>query len=600
MIRIQDRLVCAWISLMVEKHRIMKNYELSNILFSVNELIDRAKVLFPNGSEAKDSDVRKATVGSGYKEYNKYFISEPFDTLQLYCMLNGPTVFQEGEITPFLSSMIRVLLNQALWEGRPESASDETIEEVLKDYFQNTSKIETISQNELPELSTLEATWIAAATLAYNEYYRTGSNSQENYVFDPTTIRDLAYTYNKAKTLSSLYQMASKNCVHGLNEQGHSYLIPVGNTGSGRRVSYYGEVEDTQPVPLHDEFVVATINGEKTVEEIAQFIKEVYPAAVRWTPLSEEIMHPVEVQDTDCDESHSPDLFTEQDFLDEIYMSAEDYRKLKRALIYHKNIVLCGAPGVGKSYAAKFLAYSIMGRQGADADERIMTIQFHQSYSYEDFIEGLRPTVSGRFDPEKGSFTKFCESAKDDPENDYFFIIDEINRGNLSRIFGELFTLIEDSKREREYMPLLYSNKPFTVPKNLYVIGMMNTADRSLAMLDYALRRRFAFITMKPGFETEQFETYKAELNNSAFDRVIKEIKELNREIENDPALGPNYLIGHSYFCRYNELPEGAEIQDKLLSTIEYKIIPMLKEYWFDSPEKARSWGERLMIAVQA
>jgi hypothetical protein len=599
MIRIQDRLVCAWISLMIEKHHIEKNYELKNVLFSADEVVGRAKALFPNDSEAKEADIRKATAGSSYTEYNKYFISEPFDSVGLYCMLSGQTVYQEGEITSFLSNMVRVLLNQAAWVSKPENASTQTIEEIIRAYFQSTSDIKAISQKELPELSTLEAIWIAAATLAYNEYYRTGSDNQENYAFDPATIKDLAHTYNKTKTPSSLSQMATKNCVHGKNEQSHSYLIPAGNTGSRRRASYYGEAMDTQPAFLHRDFVVATINGEKTVGDIEQFIKEIYPAAIRWSPLSEEIIDADIISGTDYEESYDPSLFSDQDFLDEIYMSAEDYWKVKKALEYNKNIILCGAPGVGKSYAASFLAYSVMRRQGPEADERIMKVQFHQSYSYEDFIEGLRPTVNGRFDPEKGAFTRFCEKAALDPDNNYFFIIDEINRGNLSRIFGELFTLIEDSKREREYMPLLYSKEPFTVPKNLYIIGMMNTADRSLAILDYALRRRFAFINLKPGFETEQFRAYQAELNNSAFDRVIKVVRDLNSEIKNDPALGVNYLIGHSYFCRYNELFETAERQEKLLSTIEYSIIPMLQEYWFDNPERAANWGEKLMHAAR-
>ena len=137
---------------------------------------------------------------------------------------------------------------------------------------------------------------------------------------------------------------------------------------------------------------------------------------------------------------------------------------------------------------------------GVKDQNRVMMVQFHQSYSYEDLIEGYRPTATG-FEIKKGSLYKFCKKATDDLENDYFFIIDEINRGNLSKIFGELFMLIESDKRGNA-LQLLYSDEKFFVPKNVYIIGMMNTADRSLAMLDYALRRRFAFYEMKPGFSS--------------------------------------------------------------------------------------------------
>ena len=198
--------------------------------------------------------------------------------------------------------------------------------------------------------------------------------------------------------------------------------------------------------------------------------------------------------------------YTPEDFLSEVYMDAERYRTLVSVLRAKKNIILQGAPGVGKTFAAKRLAYSMMGVKDA---ERVMMVQFHQSYSYEDFIEGFRPNAQG-FDLEKGTFYSFCKKAQDDSDNDYFFIIDEINRGNLSKIFGELFMLIESDKRgPRNTLQLLYSHELFYVPSNVYLIGMMNTADRSLAMLDYALRRRFAFFELRPAFDTESFAAYQ-------------------------------------------------------------------------------------------
>lgn len=163
-------------------------------------------------------------------------------------------------------------------------------------------------------------------------------------------------------------------------------------------------------------------------------------------------------------------------------MTEEEYDQLTSILQMKKNIILQGAPGVGKTFVAERLAFSLMGKPDL---ERVMTIQFHQSYSYEDFIMGFRPSTSG-FELRRGAFYTFCKKAESDKNHDYFFIIDEINRGNLSKIFGELFMLIENDKRGKS-LQLLYSDEQFSIPENLYIIGMMNTADRSLALLDYAL-----------------------------------------------------------------------------------------------------------------
>ena len=287
-----------------------------------------------------------------------------------------------------------------------------------------------------------------------------------------------------------------------------------------------------------------------------------------------------------------PEYSSEQ-FLNEVYMPEERYGATVGVLRAKKNIILQGAPGVGKTYAAKRLAYSMMGVKDAS---RVKLIQFHQSYSYEDFIEGYRPSGEG-FELVKGAFYSFCKKAADDQDNDYFFIIDEINRGNLSKIFGELFMLIESDKRGPENkLQLLYSHELFCVPENVYIIGMMNTADRSLAMLDYALRRRFAFFDLKPGFSSEGFKAYRAELDNRKFDSLIQCVGTLNGVISADESLGEGFCIGHSYFC--NLSPE--EVDDaKLSEIVEYELIPMLKEYWFDEPLKVREWGDNLRSAIK-
>ena len=303
------------------------------------------------------------------------------------------------------------------------------------------------------------------------------------------------------------------------------------------------------------------------------------------------IFTPDELDDGDTQPEVDYPEYSSADFLSDVYMSEQDYETLVNVLKMKKNIILQGAPGVGKTFTAKRLAYSIIGAKNPD---RVQMIQFHQSYSYEDFIEGYRPTENG-FTIKKGSFYKFCKLAEDDDENDYFFIIDEINRGNLSKIFGELFMLIEKDKRGIE-LQLLYSDENFSVPPNVYIIGMMNTADRSLAMLDYALRRRFSFFTMKPGFNTIGFQTYQDSLKSDAFKKLISCIKQLNSKIAADISLGEGFCIGHSYFCG---LTAKTATVRTLTSIIEYELIPLLKEYWFDEPEKIIDWSDRLRSTVK-
>jgi hypothetical protein len=289
-------------------------------------------------------------------------------------------------------------------------------------------------------------------------------------------------------------------------------------------------------------------------------------------------------------------LYTKENFLEDVYISSSDYDALCGVLEHKKNIIFQGAPGVGKTFSAKRLAYSIMGEVD---DDRIGFVQFHQNYSYEDFVMGYKPNSEGGFDLQRGIFYKFCIKAANDPNRPYFFIIDEINRGNLSKIFGELLMLIEKDYRfdykegKGTKITLAYSDERFAVPANLYIIGMMNTADRSLAMIDYALRRRFSFYPMKPGFDSDGFKQYQEELGNEKFNALIEKVKELNKAIVDDGSLGSGFEIGHSYFCNQEEVADSW-----LRAVVNYEIIPMLEEYWFDNKDKVEEWSEKLKKAI--
>lgn len=281
--------------------------------------------------------------------------------------------------------------------------------------------------------------------------------------------------------------------------------------------------------------------------------------------------------------------YSRKDFLSNVFITADKYDSLVRMLKAKKNIILQGAPGVGKTFAARRLAYSIMGVKD---DSRIEFVQFHQNYSYEDFVMGYKPD-GDTFTLKDGIFYKFCQKAAGNPGNDYFFIIDEINRGNMSKIFGELLMLIEKDYRDKP-ITLAYNGLPFRVPKNLHIIGMMNTADRSLAMIDYALRRRFSFFDMEPGFDSDGFVAYQQDLNSEKLDKLVAELKSLNNTIIEDKSLGKGFCIGHSYLCG-----ETICTDEWLQGVVEYDILPMLAEYWFDELDKYEEWKKRLTDAVK-
>jgi MoxR-like ATPase len=289
----------------------------------------------------------------------------------------------------------------------------------------------------------------------------------------------------------------------------------------------------------------------------------------------------------------APEPYSIEKATDGLFYERSDFETWLRRLRKKKNLILQGPPGVGKTFVSEKLAYALMGEK---AEGRTEMVQLHQSYTYEDFIRGYRPTPGGNFQLKDGVFFQFCERAKEDPGRDYVFIIDEINRGNLSKIFGELMMLIEPDKRGPSHAIQLsnrreegdpYGNQ-FYVPENLYLIGMMNTADRSLAMVDYALRRRFAFVEMEPRFDDKRFEAHldRQGASDEMIEQVVSRLGSLNDAIAEDDSLGEGFRIGHSYFCPgEKETPDETWYQEVVTREIE----PLLKEYWFDASETAEN-----------
>jgi 5-methylcytosine-specific restriction protein B len=283
-----------------------------------------------------------------------------------------------------------------------------------------------------------------------------------------------------------------------------------------------------------------------------------------------------------------------------VFLSREEISEALERLESKRNIIIEGPPGVGKTFVAEKLAYALM--EAADP-RRVTKVQFHPSYSYEDFVRGFRPTsVAGQFELADGPFLKACASAAAEPDLRHVLIIDEINRGNTSQVFGELLMLLEADKRDmKPGITMLYPRSPeerTSVPRNLFVIGTMNRADRSLALVDYALRRRFAFISLSPRFGDPAFRKWLSDrrMSDDLVQHVIQRMNALNATIEEDRQLGPEYRIGHSFFC-----PRGDDFSGLSMPwfrrIVETEIVPLLEEYWYGFPEKVNAASSALMAS---
>lgn len=469
--------------------------------------------------------------------------------------------------------------------------TDNLAQKAFTDYTDNKKILEQLikavnsESNEIPEIN-LESNnywWLNAKPKVWSfKEIEVGGTEVFTSHTDQGTERRIYKHFNEAKEgdLVVGYEATPTKAIVA--------LCKVSKEHDGEEIEFE-KLMDIKPIP-YEKF--KEIDDLKNIE----FLKNQMGTLFKLT--KDEFNTIMEIVDEQNEIKHgNVESYTKQKFLDEVFFDEEKYDEIVSILEYKKNIILQGAPGVGKTFVAKRLAYSIMKKKD---DSKIEMVQFHQNYSYEDFIQGYRPNAKGQFDLKNGIFYEFCLKAQRDPDNDYYFIIDEINRGNLSKIFGELMMLIECDKRGENFkISLTYrqeEDEKFYIPENLNLIGTMNTADRSLAMVDYALRRRFSFIDIEPAFSTDGFRKHLKTngITDDYIDKVIEGMEALNEIIADDNKnLGKGYRIGHSYFC--NKPLEDEDVEDWYYRIINFEIKPLIYEYWFDDEGTAEEQYQALL-----
>ncbi len=381
----------------------------------------------------------------------------------------------------------------------------------------------------------------------------------DHYVWQPYKVLPEGANYIKSKLINIYYpdSILSIDSLNVLKEIADYFVLPKPATSDAITINLSIK-----------QFLLEHVPGasQKRMQDLSEILRRYYDEKIAISEVDE----PTSTQE---DEDHLDDLFLEDRTIEDIV------HLMKRK----QNIILQGAPGVGKTFSIKKIIKAHFDI--TNENEQIKTVQFHQSYSYEEFIEGLRPkSDAAKFDVQEGIFKDFIkQQVIPYEERDHFLIIDEINRGNLSKILGELLILIERENRGVEAVVLPYSQEPFYVPENLYIIGTMNTADRSLALIDYALRRRFTFITLKPRFNSTKFNNYmrqKNHLSDEEINTINESMEYINKQIRS--SLGSNFEIGHSYFAQGPK----EDFETWYHNILHYEILPLLDEYFIDEEDK--------------
>ncbi len=285
---------------------------------------------------------------------------------------------------------------------------------------------------------------------------------------------------------------------------------------------------------------------------------------------------------------------------DGCFLDRATLESMLQGLQAKRNVILQGPPGTGKTWLAKKLAYTLIGQKDED---KVRQVQFHPNLSYEDFVRGWRPQSDSRLGLVDGPFLQLAEVARQDPNGTYVMVIEEINRGNPASIFGELLTLLEADKRTSDNaLTLAYQHatgERFHIPLNLYVIGTMNLADRSLALVDFALRRRFAFFDLEPAINDtwRDWVHRQCEIPTDFLTDISRRIGALNNQIAADPNLGRQFRIGHSFAVPKPGEPIAVP-KEWFIQAVETEIAPLLREYWFNDPDKADEARSQLVSGL--
>ncbi|WP_292534221.1 AAA family ATPase [Methylocystis sp.] len=416
-------------------------------------------------------------------------------------------------------------------------------------------------------------------------------------VSDPTTVEELKKTLDKAKQRLRIID----------NRIIEEISTAVGQEWDFRKqwrskagTKDFSNFKDWIQYASSPESHGASISKNLDVKSIVQLGGKIESEFQRYAALFKPLIEAIYREKEKDYEANPPENFTVDDILaDGCFLERQEIVRILDRLRTKKNIILQGPPGTGKTWLAKRLAFALIGRKDGSS---VRAVQFHPNLSYEDFVRGWRPMGEGKLSLVDGIFMEAIKAALDDSLSKIVVVIEEINRGNPAQIFGELLTLLEADKRvPEEALELCYPDsdgkrRPVFIPDNLYLVGTMNVADRSLALVDLALRRRFAFVDLEPklGSAWRSWVIKERNLDPDLVEDIERRIIQLNNQITSDERLGEQFRVGHSYVTPTRRLDTG-ETRDWFRQVVETEIGPLLKEYWFDAPDEARLALARLV-----